>query len=537
MNKIKDKYREYPFEIQVKAPMLFVVLTVFFGLSIFIIISDILSAGSLVDFLEHGLMMLLTLIAMLLVRKGKYYLVSDVYFSLITAIFIILRYQDVSIGDAALAFFTSIIGAFLVFSSVFIEHRRLLKVLVITYVLTYLGMILRIHLAGAWQVERLPVSDQIIFTAIAMISVSLSILMIRNVFDKVVASTREKMQELQSFYEKNQSLISESADQLGKAGQLQMEADSTLVISDHIQEHTGKLSEGVQHLNNRLENSGNALKVVDQAMIELREISEDQSAQVTESSASIEEMAASIANVSQIIKDRTDSVKELKEEADRGEETMNQTRGAFDKAASLLGNIRDMTDIISGIAAQTNLLAMNAAIEAAHAGDSGRGFAVVSSEIRKLAESSSQNAKRIEETIKEMVTAIERTGIQVDESGKAFKRLASGIDNVGSSMTEISRSTEELDTGSREILQTVGHLNDITQKVLEQVNNVARSSEKVASDLDEIRHISEETGSMSQSSDEEAQKLKKSSTTMQDLCRELLEQSMKLNAEMIDQNP
>jgi len=143
--------------------------------------------------------------------------------------------------------------------------------------------------------------------------------------------------------------------------------------------------------------------------------------------------------------------------------------------------ISNITVMISGVADQTNLLAMNAAIEAAHAGTAGRGFAIVSAEIRKLAESCSQNAKRIEDSIKDMIKTIEKTGRHVDASGLAFQNIARGIDNGGLSMTEISRSTGELNTGSQEILVSVGHLNQITQEAVELVSSVAQAARKLNS--------------------------------------------------------
>ncbi len=534
MESVRNIYKEKNFEVRLKASMFSIVLLAILGLSMLIIVSDVLTGVELSRYISHFVLIAIIFSSWVLVRKGYYQQVSTAFFFLLTIGFILLRFSRGNCGDATLPVLTTIVGAFIIFSSVFIDRMLFLLIQAGIYIASYLGMILMLQFRWGWDAEGgISVPEQILFTMVAVLSVCLSILMIRRTVNIVLDNMKEKMEQLEEFSRKNKNLISESARQLSKASQLQTDANRTLKVSDMIQDHTDRLKKDTEQLNQRLENSGEVLQSVDKSIEKLRMISQDQSSQVTQSSASIEEMAASINNVSSIIQSKSASVENLKNEADQGEKTMTRTRGAFDRASALLDEISNITVMISGIADQTNLLAMNAAIEAAHAGSAGRGFAIVSAEIRKLAESSSQNAKRIEETIREMIQAIEQTGKHVDASGTAFQNIAKGIDTVELSMSEISHSTEELNSGSREILVSVGNLNHITQEVMEQVNSVAEAAKKVNSDLQDIRRISENTASISRSSAEETRELKEASETMEKLCKDLLEQSQKLNSAML----
>jgi len=527
--KIKDAYQKESYEIQIKAPTLYVILIVLFGLSLMILFGDFLSRASASDFMQHLILMIMPLLSIIAIRKGMYKLVANSYFSFITLVFITLRLTDPILGDTTLPLYVVIVGAFLIFSSVFIEKNWILLSLIILFVFGYIFLIIKMQINNAWREEELSMATQIAYTTIAITSINSAILLIRSIFQKVMISVNEKMSKIEQNSEKNRLLVNETLHHLGTAEQLRQEADNTHEISEHILVHSQNLKGDIEQLNIRLETSREALDRVDQSISNLLMISQDQSSQVTQSSAAIEEMVASINSVSQIVQNKSQSVEKLKNKANDSEASILQTKGAFEKSASLLDKIKAMTDIISGIAEQTNLLAMNAAIEAAHAGNSGRGFAVVAAEIRKLAESSSFNAKQIEDTIKEMVNSFEKTGHQLDESSTTFQIIAEEIDNVGSSMLEIARNTEELNSGSQEILKSVSHLNHITHQVVDQGHSVSQSSENVNKDLNQISQISEDTEKISHSSLEESRLLKKSSENMRKLCQGLLEQSIKLN--------
>jgi len=131
---------------------------------------------------------------------------------------------------------------------------------------------------------------------------------------------------------------------------------------------------------------------------------------------------------------------------------------------------------MQNIASQTNLLSMNAAIEAAHAGESGRGFAVVANEIRKLAESSAMQSKTISTVLKKIKGSIDTITKSTEEVLKKFDAIDAGVRTVAEQEGSILNAMEEQGHGSQQILQAMGQLNDLTQGVKREAREMVESS-------------------------------------------------------------
>jgi methyl-accepting chemotaxis protein len=222
----------------------------------------------------------------------------------------------------------------------------------------------------------------------------------------------------------------------------------------------------------------------------VREI-DDQSSAVSQSTASVEEMNASIENVANIAKTKIQAAENLVRIALAGGEEVSDTNALIEDTNKSVDDILEMIHIINGIASQTNLLSMNAAIEAAHAGDAGKGFAVVADEIRKLAETTANNSKTISQTLTHMVENINNALALSNKSGTTLENINREVAEVVEAFEEIVGSTVELSTGSKEILTSSNLLLEITESIRMGSKEMKIGAEEINRELIQVKEISD----------------------------------------------
>ena len=213
---------------------------------------------------------------------------------------------------------------------------------------------------------------------------------------------------------------------------------------------------------------------------------ENQAASVAESSASIEQMVANIASITQTLGKTDDVIKTLASATADGKETISGANNVTQKIAEESGSLLEASSVIQHIASQTNLLAMNAAIEAAHAGEAGKGFAVVADEIRKLAEESSAQGKTITATLKTLsgeIEALSDSSKTVEEKFNAIFNLAEQVKSMSDSLTE---AMHEQENGSKEVLSAIKGINTVTVEVQAGSEEMLRGGESVAEEMKKL---------------------------------------------------
>ena len=210
---------------------------------------------------------------------------------------------------------------------------------------------------------------------------------------------------------------------------------------------------------------------------------ETQASSVAQSSSSVEEMVANIASIGQTLGKTDDVIRSLTTATGDGKATLVTSNTVTQKIAEESGSLMEASSVIQHIASQTNLLAMNAAIEAAHAGEAGKGFAVVADEIRKLAEESSTQGKTITATLKTLSGEIETLSASsktVEEKFNAIFTLAEQVKDMSNRLTDAMREQEN---GSREVLTAIKSINTVTVEVQAGSEEMLKGGEGVAQEM------------------------------------------------------
>ncbi len=343
----------------------------------------------------------------------------------------------------------------------------------------------------------------------------LTLLLLANIFKRlhVVSSGMESVSSGDA--DLTRTLESGIRDELGElAGFFNTFVGMLRGLLDRVKSEVRSLKDGMIRLSSNTEETAGAVRQITANIESLKLQAISQSSSVTESSASTEQIARNIIKLYKLIEKQAEGVSTSSSSIEEMVANIQSVTANIERMGSyyekLLGksetgrgaietvvtqvreidaqseNLQEANSLIAGIAAQTNLLAMNAAIEAAHAGEAGRGFAVVADEIRKLAENAAGQSKTISRSIKGIRDVIDAVVTSSGMSAKTFDEILEQIRILSRLEEEIKYAMQEQSTGSAQILDSLANINEVTAEVRQSAEEMQNDSNEV---LLEMRHL------------------------------------------------
>ena len=236
------------------------------------------------------------------------------------------------------------------------------------------------------------------------------------------------------------------------------------ILKDNANKTAERIGSTVADIKKSAHEVTNASAEISTSTTDLSQRTEEQAASLEETSASMEQIAATVKNNAENAQQANHAAASAREVASRGGEVVAKAVEAMGQIESSSRKISDIIGVIDEIARQTNLLALNAAVEAARAGDAGRGFAVVATEVRSLAQRSSQAAKDIKDLITSSNNQVQGGVELVNKAGTALAEIVDSINKVAGIVADIASASAEQSTGIEQVNKALTQMDEVTQQ-------------------------------------------------------------------------
>ena len=291
--------------------------------------------------------------------------------------------------------------------------------------------------------------------------------------EKLMVESRDEfgllINDLNAFKETTQGLLNDIDKSVSVAANTADDVSTSMTeTSSAIEEIMANINSVKARVENQAAGVNNSDKTIQNMIMKINELNESVQSQVngvSTSSSAVEEMVANIRSVTQILENNSATVQKLGTESENGRKQIHEAAKLANIILEKSAGLVEASSVVQSIASQTNLLAMNAAIEAAHAGDAGKGFAVVAGEIRKLAEQSNEQGKKINTQLSELQEIIENVSSNTKSVQNQFEVIFDLTSKVQDQESVIKNAMDEQNAGSTQVLQSISEIQSSTELV------------------------------------------------------------------------
>ncbi len=318
-----------------------------------------------------------------------------------------------------------------------------------------------------------------------------------------------------SFSESIGSLVSIIRD---SASNIQDVSKRLAANSSEIHDSVSTTEVAINEVNGSIDNQSRAIGAVNEAVSQVSQKTKGldgeiatQNKLIIASSANIEDMMNRFFDITKTAESMSSKVASIVDSSSANTDALKKSVSQIQEVQAESGALLEMNTVISSVASQTNLLAMNAAIEAAHAGESGKGFAVVADEIRKLAETTSKQAKDSSVSLKSIQSKINEISSSSLDVEKSFEGTIGEIKNFEQTMSSLSHTVTEQGAKAKEILSSLEDIKSSCANVKESAKVISSATAAVAENCASLSEIQAEVDSGIRSCEEASKSLSSTS--------------------------